>query len=47
MLDAYGNTVEKVGNIDTAISAEHARIFMEQSTGQFYIADGKVVYCFM
>ena len=31
---------ERVVNVDTAISSEHARVEFEPATGQFFICDG-------
>eukprot|EP00598_Pedospumella_elongata_P016419 CAMPEP_0184989894 /NCGR_PEP_ID=MMETSP1098-20130426/30544_1 /TAXON_ID=89044 /ORGANISM="Spumella elongata, Strain CCAP 955/1" /LENGTH=574 /DNA_ID=CAMNT_0027514993 /DNA_START=129 /DNA_END=1853 /DNA_ORIENTATION=+ len=36
------NGEERVMNVDTAISSEHARIEFEPATGQFFICDGTV-----
>jgi FHA domain len=38
--DDQGVMREHITNMDTAISAEHARIFMDQETGEFFITDG-------
>jgi len=34
------NGEERVMNVDTAISSEHARIEFDSATGQFFICDG-------
>jgi hypothetical protein len=39
-LEEAGGMVEKIVNIDNAISAEHARVDMDPHNGRFYIADG-------
>lgn len=34
------NGEERIANVDTAISSEHARVEFDHATGRFYIADG-------
>ena len=40
VVDVNGD--ERMANVDTAISAEHARVEFDTSTGDFYICDGTV-----
>ena len=39
-MDANGE--ERIVNVDTAISSEHARVEYDANTGSFFICDGTV-----
>mmetsp|Transcript_26977 Transcript_26977/g.29416 ORF Transcript_26977/g.29416 Transcript_26977/m.29416 type:complete len:526 (-) Transcript_26977:546-2123(-) len=40
IIDSSGE--ERIANVDTAISSEHARVEFDEKSGQFYISDGTV-----